>query len=208
VTGTSEMSLILPNVSRETLERLAELQKLVEKWTTTINLVAKSTLPNIFMRHIVDSAQIYKLAPNGAKSWADLGSGGGFPGLVIASIAADENPTLMMTLVESDLRKATFLRHATRSLGLQADVRSDRIETMSRLGTEIVSARALAPLAQLCAFSQIHLANGGLSLFHKGANHENEIKIAQQDWRFQLTKIQSITDPSAVILKIEGLSHV
>ncbi len=199
---------LLENVSRETCLRLQTLQGLVEKWTKTINLVANSTIPDAFKRHIVDSAQIFDLAPQTAQIWADLGTGGGFPGLVIACMAVEKNPRLKLILVESDQRKATFLRHAAQTLDLMIEIRAERIETTTPINADVVSARALAPLRQLCNFTHRHLASGGIALLHKGEKHANEVMIARQHWNFDLTQIESITDPAAVILRIEGLTHV
>jgi 16S rRNA (guanine527-N7)-methyltransferase len=196
------------DVSRETEERLLLLQESVIKWNRAINLVSKSSMDDIFVRHIIDSAQIFALAGVVAGTWADLGSGGGFPGLVVACLAAEKTPELKMVLVESDQRKSAFLRSAAQRLKLQVDVRSERIETMVPIGANVVSARALAPLPQLCAYVSRHISMNGIALLHKGANREGEIAGARQQWNFQMQQIQSITDPTAVILKLEGLTHV
>lgn len=195
------------NVSRETEDRLLALQTLVAKWNPAVNLVSKASIADTWQRHIVDSAQIFSLAPDASRHWADLGSGGGFPGLVIACLATSENPALKVTLVESDRRKAAFLSQAARQLRLNVQIRAERIEETAPLAADVISARALAPLAKLCAYAHRHLAAGGISLFHKGANVAAELAEAEQNWHFRLTRIQSITDPAAAILKIEGLSH-
>jgi 16S rRNA (guanine527-N7)-methyltransferase len=197
------------NVSRETFDRLTVLTALLEKWNPAINLVAKSTLPAAWTRHVVDSAQLYRLAPPHISHWADLGSGGGFPGLVITILSAELDPLRRMTLVESDQRKATFLRQAVRELGLtQATVLSDRIESVPRLAADVLSARALSALPQLCDFAQRHLAPTGLALFPKGAQHREEIAQAEQGWCFDLSIFPSDTDPSAVVLAMKAIQHV
>ncbi len=196
------------NVSRETMDRLIDLSALVIKWTKAINLVSASTISDLFHRHILDSAQIFNLAPTCAKLWADLGSGGGFPGLVVACMAAEKSPDLNVVLVEGDQRKCAFLRHASVTLGLATTILDQRIETCSPLMADVVSARALAPLGTLCIYAHRHLRPAGTAIFHKGANHTAELELARKDWRFGLTKVRSTTDPDAVILKIEGLSHV
>lgn len=196
-------------VSRETLDRLTALTALLEKWNSAINLVAKSTLPEAWTRHIVDSAQLYRLAPPQIGHWADLGSGGGFPGLVIGILAYELDPRRRVTLVESDQRKATFLRQAVRELGLtEVTVSSERIEAIPPLAADVLSARALAALPQLCDFGQRHLSPTGIALFSKGAQHREEIAHARQEWRFDLSIFPSDTDPSAVVLAIKAIQHV
>lgn len=175
-------------VSRETMERLEAYERLVTKWTPAINLVASSTLPNLWSRHFLDSAQIFSLCPPGAETWADLGSGGGFPGLVIAMMAKEKMPGLSVTLVESDLRKAAFLATVARETGLDVTIRAERVEKIAPLNADVVSARALAPLSKLLSWARCHLKPEGRALFLKGAEHEAEILAARQDWAFELEK--------------------
>ncbi|OYU20332.1 MAG: 16S rRNA (guanine(527)-N(7))-methyltransferase RsmG [Rhodobacteraceae bacterium PARR1] len=197
------------DVSRETFDRLTALSALLQKWNPAINLVAKSTLRETWTRHIVDSAQLYRLAPPQVGHWADLGSGGGFPGLVIAILAAELDVQRHLTLVESDQRKATFLRQAARELGLtQTTVVSERVESILPLSADVLSARALAGLPKLCAFACLHLSPTGLGLFPKGAQHRDEVAQAKQDWRFDLSVFPSDTDPSAVVLAMKAIQHV
>ncbi|MFC2969984.1 16S rRNA (guanine(527)-N(7))-methyltransferase RsmG [Acidimangrovimonas pyrenivorans] len=195
-------------VSRETLARLECYAALLEKWNGAINLVSKSTLAQLWTRHFLDSAQIFDLKPEGARSWADLGSGGGFPGLVIAILAAEAAPELRVTLVESDIRKATFLSTVARETGVQVEVRPERIEALAPLGADAVSARALAPLDDLLGYAARHLAPEGRAIFLKGAAHAQEIEEALAHWRFDVQKHPSKTDPKAVILSIGGLARV
>jgi 16S rRNA (guanine527-N7)-methyltransferase len=195
-------------VSRETLERLRRYAALLEKWTPVINLVARSTLPRLWTRHFLDSAQLLDHAPDGARIWADLGAGGGFPGLVVAILAAESRPALRVTLVESDARKSAFLLTAAREIGVDVRVETARAEELAPLGADVVSARALAPLHRLLPLAERHLAPGGVCLFPKGAAHEQEIAEALASWRFEVQKLPSRTDPAAVILKIGGLARV
>lgn len=197
------------NVSRETFDRLKKLEALLAKWNPAINLVSKSTVADAWDRHIIDSAQLYRLAPTVVGHWADLGSGGGFPGLVIAVLARELDPHRRVTLVESDQRKATFLRQAALMLDLQqVTVRAERIESVQPLNADVLSARALAALPQLCAFSALHLNKDGLALFPKGARHAEELADAGRDWRFNLSVTQSETDPAAVVLALKAIEHV
>ena len=194
-----------PNVSRETVERLELFEELVARWTTKINLISKATSVDIWNRHIVDSAQIYHLAPAGFTHWADFGSGGGFPAVVVAAMAAEFSPDARFTMLESDQRKSVFLRTAIRELGLNAEVISKRIDEVSPLEADVISARALASLGKLLLFADLHLSDGGICIFPKGRGAEDEIVDARQDWRFELRQTQSMTDISAQILTIKEL---
>lgn len=194
------------NVSRETLERLERFAAVLEKWNPRINLISRSSLPHLWDRHIADSVQVFRCTtPQG--HWVDLGSGGGFPGVIIAILAADEAPDLRVTLVESDQRKSAFLRTAAREAGAVCDVISRRIEAVEPLQADILSARALADLDTLLGFTERHLKPGGVALFPKGVTWEKECTAARKRWNFAAEAITSKTDPDAVILKIEGVSR-
>lgn len=199
--------MILQDVSRETSERLSLYAALVEKWTPHINLVSQGSLPHLQGRHFEDSAQLYALAPHPVAHWADLGSGGGFPGLVIAILGAETGSPARVTLVESDARKSAFLRTVIRETGIAATVLTERIEARAPLAAEVISARALADLATLLGFADHHLAPGGTALFPKGATWQNELAAAQSKWQFDLRVDKSRTDPDAVILRITGVSR-
>lgn len=204
----SEGALSRLGVSRETADRLKSLEALLKKWNPAINLVAKSTIAEAWDRHIVDSAQLYVHAPAQVAHWADLGSGGGFPGLVIAVLSHELDPARRVTLVESDQRKATFLREAARQLGLTITVVADRIESVPPLGADVLSARALAPLTALCGFAKRHLAPDGVAFFPKGATYRQELAEAGRDWQFDVTIHQSEIDPASVVLELKAISHV
>lgn len=195
------------NVSRETSHRLAEFSALAIKWNPAINLIARSTVSDIEQRHIQDSAQLYTLAGD-FDHWVDLGSGGGFPGIVVAIIAKERNPAARITLVESDARKCEFLRHSSRILGLNTQILNARIEAVDPLNADVVSARALASLDQLCGFFARHRAARGKGLFPKGATAAHELEAAQKTWNLDYRSHESITDPSAVILEVKDLSRV
>ncbi|SFL78266.1 16S rRNA (guanine(527)-N(7))-methyltransferase RsmG [Shimia aestuarii] len=196
------------DVSRETSERLKVLAALLEKWNPRINLVSKSTISALWTRHILDSAQIFNLATHPVPHWVDIGSGGGFPGLVIAIMAAETQSPAGLTMIESDHRKCTFLRTVLRETGVSATVITDRIEKAAPQSADILSARALADLTALFSFTERHLRKGGTALFPKGANWEKEVRTAQESWSFNLEVIQSITEPEAVILKVGDLERV
>ena len=196
------------NVSRETVERLECYLALLRKWNPAINLVSKSTLDHAWGRHFVDSAQIYKHAPDNWMTWTDLGSGGGFPGAVIAILAHELRPAARVTLVESDQRKAAFLRSVLREAGVAGEVVAKRIEDIPQLGADVVTARALANLTKLLELAEYHGRSGSAFLFPKGANWQKELTQAQESWSFDYSAITSETDPSAIILKIGGLARV
>ncbi|MBL3559213.1 16S rRNA (guanine(527)-N(7))-methyltransferase RsmG [Rhodovulum sulfidophilum] len=197
------------DVSRETSERLARYAALLRKWNPAINLVSRATLDELETRHFADSAQLFDLAPAEARHWVDLGSGGGFPGLVIAIISEEYAPDLQVTLIESDQRKATFLRTVIRELGLKrVEVIDARIEAADPQEADVLSARALAPLDRLLGFAERHLAPGGISLFPKGARYADEVNRALASWRFEVQNHLSKTDPQAVVLKLGGIARV
>lgn len=196
------------DVSRETLDRLELYAELLEKWNPTINLVSKATINEIWTRHFLDSAQLCDLVTREIHHWADLGAGGGFPGLVVAVLLKERSPETKMTLVESDKRKATFLRTAVRELAVNTDVVSERIEGLTPLNADVLSARALAPLVKLCEFAERHLAPSGVALFPKGANHAEELKEALASWTFKSQEFPSKTNLNAVILKLGDIARV
>ncbi len=192
------------NVSRETYDDLTRYAELVGRWTQKINLISKASLQDIWQRHIWDSAQIYDLGePEG--TWLDIGSGGGFPGIVVAIMAKRDNPARKVVLVECDQRKAAFLRTVIRELQLNASVEATRIEALDPAGATVVSARALASLSQLLGFADRHLQKGGSAIFMKGAQWQNELSEAQSAWSFDHQAHTSQTDPTAAVLLIKGI---
>jgi 16S rRNA (guanine527-N7)-methyltransferase len=196
------------NVSRETRERLDIYAELLRAWNPRINLVAPSTLDHLWHRHFSDSAQLLDLAPPQFDHWADLGSGGGFPGLVIAIHAHDRKESPHVTLVESDARKSAFLRTVLRETGVTASVVTERIEYIPPLDASVVSARALAPLTKLIAYSHRHMAEGGIALLPKGKNWEKELHHAQSMWRFNYRTAKSVLQEGSVILSVTGVGRV
>ncbi len=202
------MSKLSFDVSRETMDRLEVYADLLKKWNPKINLVSKATLADLWTRHIVDSAQIYTLAPKNFTHWVDLGSGGGFPGLVCAIIADERNPAANFTLVESDARKSVFLRTVARETGIKVNVVTDRIERAIPLNADILSARALADLTMLLSFADRHLQESGTALFPKGVNWQKEVEEARKAWFFEYEAITSETESGSIILRIGDISRV
>ena len=196
------------NVSRETFEELQQFADLVRKWTPKINLISPATIPELWERHIVDSAQIYRFAPESYKKWVDIGSGGGFPGIVMAIIAKTQQPDASFVLIESDQRKATFLRTAARELNLRVTVLAERIENAAVQGADVVSARALSTLSTLLPLIERHINSDGQAILHKGKKAGEEIADARQNWRFDLEEFSSLTDLGGQILIVKGISRV
>ncbi len=198
---------IAARVSRETIERLKLYADALVKWQKAINLVSPNSLSSIWARHFLDSAQLFDLRPVDEGTWLDLGSGGGFPGLVCAVLAKEAAPGWSFTLIESDLRKASFLRDVARRMEVPVSVLSRRIEDAPPQGADVISARALAPLPRLLALAFPHLAPDGICLFLKGERHEAEFQAAQTEWRMDAQTFPSQTAPGAVIYRIGGLAR-
>ena len=194
-------------VSRETLERLDAFVPLFLKWQRAVQLVAASTLPNLWTRHIADSLQLLDLAYD-AKTWADLGTGGGFPGLVLA-IARAKEPGWLMHLIESDTRKAAFLREAVRVTGAAAKVHAERIESVAkRLGkVDVVTARALAPLPRLIGLAAPLLEQGARGIFLKTQYVGEELTDTTKSWSIKSTVVPSLTDSRGRIVIVDSVSR-
>lgn len=195
----------LLHVSRETMERLTVYESLLHKWQKSINLISPASLSALWPRHMLDSAQLVELAPAHVKSWMDIGSGGGFPGMVVAILMAN-NPEFHMNLVESDSRKSIFLREAARLTGAPVTVHTVRIEELSSgaLQPDVISARALASMSQLLAYSVPFFRQGTTGLFLKGAGYAEELTEAKKDWIFSSEAFPSRSDETGVVLKIRG----
>jgi 16S rRNA (guanine527-N7)-methyltransferase len=187
----------LTHVSRETLERLALYVDLLRTWQEKINLVSASTLSDVWRRHLLDSAQIAPHIPAEAKILADLGSGAGFPGLVLAIMTGLETH-----LVESDQRKAAFLREVARQTGTKVHLHVCRIEKAEKIFADVLTARALANLADLLDFSPRFLKRDGVALFLKGKNWREELTDAQKNWIFGFEPVPSRSDPEGILLRL------
>ncbi|ESY43137.1 16S rRNA (guanine(527)-N(7))-methyltransferase RsmG [Mesorhizobium sp. RSR380A] len=192
-------------VSRETFDRLVTFEQLFLKWNRSINLAAPSTLDDVWGRHILDSAQLARIAPQ-AKRWADLGSGGGFPGLVMAFLLGERDGA-SIDLVESNRKKASFLQAVIGQFGLPARVVARRIDDSYALvsAPEIITARALAALPALLALSAPWLTKGSRALFHKGRDYRSEVEESTHRWAFDLVEHPSMTDAHGVILEVTDL---
>ncbi|NOT39175.1 MAG: 16S rRNA (guanine(527)-N(7))-methyltransferase RsmG [Alphaproteobacteria bacterium] len=191
-------------VSRETLARLATYVNLLTEWNERLNLVAPSTIADVWRRHILDSAQIAPLIPPNAMSIVDLGSGAGFPGLVLAIMLAGR-PGLTVHLVESTQKKCRFLEAVVAATGAPAQVHACRAEDM-RLKADVVTARALAPLERLLSLAHPFFRPDTIALFLKGRSLNDELTLASKSWTLESTPIPSRSDPSGVVLRVTGLT--
>jgi 16S rRNA (guanine527-N7)-methyltransferase len=192
-------------VSQETMERLETHRRLLAEWSERMNLVGPRELEQFWPRHALDSAQLVKLAP-GAKRWVDLGSGAGFPGLVVAAFLAGQ-PDTAIHLVESTGKKAAFLRTVAEEAGLPVKVFNQRIEAFGagEGPYDVVTARALAPLNRLIGYAKPILDRGAIGLFHKGADLDAELaaaKDATNGGAYRADVLESLSDPRGRIVRI------
>ncbi|RDV04035.1 16S rRNA (guanine(527)-N(7))-methyltransferase RsmG [Undibacter mobilis] len=204
--GDKARALALTPVSRETLQRLAIYVELLLRWQQTTNLISPSTIPHIWTRHIADSLQLMDLVPD-AKTWIDLGSGGGFPAIPVACVLAD-TPGAMVHLVESNGKKAAFLREAVRATGVPAQVHAERIEKFvagAVNSVDVVSARALAPLKTLCDQAFPLIERGATGLFLKGLDVDTELTEASKYWKLDARKVPSKTSPDGCVVIVRNL---
>lgn len=205
----SQLKTVSPTVSRETTDRLIAFEQLFIKWNANINLASPSTIAELWQRHILDSAQLYELVLNrraNVKKWLDLGSGGGFPGIVLGCMMK-ENTGSQIILVESVVKKAAFLRTATGNLDIPVEVYAERIESLwGRILTpDIITARALASLKKLFLLTEPWMKNGAVAFFQKGQDYQREIDETFENWDYDLIKHRSVVDKKSVILEISNL---
>jgi 16S rRNA (guanine527-N7)-methyltransferase len=200
---TPEQFQVATSVSRETLDRLKIFAEILDRWNRRINLVASTTLADMWNRHFLDSAQLVPHVPPGARILVDLGSGAGFPGLVIAAMT-----DLDVHLVERDGRKAVFLQEVMRIAGIRANLHRETIDPKNLPLADVVTARAFAPLAEICGLAHRILRPDGVALLLKGKNVEEELTLAQKTWKMNVESFASRTDPLGAILVIGGLRPV
>lgn len=186
-------------VSRETLARLQIYADLLVKWQKAVNLVGPGTLADIWRRHFLDSAQLLPLAPDGARIWVDLGSGAGFPGLVLAILGAAD-----VHLIESDGRKCAFMQEVARLTEAKVQIHRCRIESAPQLRASICVARALAPLSKLLDYAERFSSQDTVCLFLKGQDVEAELTEAAKSWTMHIERLPSRSDPTGTILRVKG----
>jgi len=198
------------DVSRETLERLEAYVALLTKWQSALNLVGSRSLSDVWHRHVLDSAQLIELAPAKARTWLDVGSGAGFPGLVLAILGAGD-----VFLLEKDARKCAFLREAIRITGAQAHIVEHRVEIIVEMEPEerpfsrphVITARAVAPLGKLLLMVAPLCGPETLCLFPKGQDVEHELTAIAKYPNIDVDKLPSRTASGAAILRIKGLAN-
>ncbi len=197
-------------ISADTRRKLEIYEALLRRWQKTINLVAPSTVDEVWHRHFADSAQLWSHHPANAGTWLDLGSGAGFPGLVLAILASETRGSRHI-LVESDSRKAAFLREVARETGVPVDILCMRIEnpeTHYKVGkADCVTARALAPLSRLVEIAAPYFGPSTLGLFLKGREVAAEIEKAAQDWQFANELIPSVTEEGGRVVLLKALQR-
>ncbi|HEY1631049.1 MAG TPA: 16S rRNA (guanine(527)-N(7))-methyltransferase RsmG [Rhizomicrobium sp.] len=194
---------LLANVSRETLARLKAYVGLLEDWNARHNLVSANSLADVWHRHVADSAQLAPLIPQSAKSLIDLGSGAGFPGMVLALL----RPELRVVLTDSIAKKCRFLEEVAVRTGANVEVRNARMESLKPEPFDVVTARACAPLAKLLTYAQRFQGRATRNLFLKGQSVAGELTEANKTWKMAVTKHPSLTDASGAILEIRELRH-
>lgn len=190
------------HVSRETQDRLEAFVALLEKWNPRINLVSSRDIANVWERHVLDSLQLAPLVA-GHERFIDMGSGGGFPGIVVAIASGVPG-----TLIESDRRKATFLREAARATQAPVTVLAERIELVDIPAAPVVTARALASLNKLLEWTESLLEKGGKAFFLKGQQADEELTEARRNWHMDVCLHRSITSHDGVILEVSNLDRV
>jgi 16S rRNA (guanine527-N7)-methyltransferase len=191
---------VLDGVSRETRTRLSTYVDLLTRWQARINLISRGTLDQVWTRHIADSLQLVSLLPQGARVLVDLGSGAGFPGLVLALATP-----LEVHLIESDSRKAAFLREAARLTGCTAQIHNARVEAVAPFPADVVTARALAPLPLLLDLAAPFLTPATCCLFPKGRQAEQELTEAARSWKMRADRFPSATDPTGTVLRVSEI---
>lgn len=196
------MNELLENVSRETIYRLKHYQRLLEVWQKKLNLVSPLSLSDGWNRHFVDSYQLLSYLPPDARSLIDLGSGAGFPGLVLAILKRE---TLSVSLVEADFKKCMFLEIVSRETTSPVTILNSRIEDLEGIQGDIITARGLSPLSQLLNYAFPVMNEKSVGLFLKGKEVDKEIEEARKKWEFDLEIYPSLTDCKGRILRIEHL---
>ena len=189
-------------VSHETLEKLERYAALLTEWNAKFNLVADSTLPQIWRRHFLDSAQLMNFVPKGARTFADLGSGAGFPGIVLGILGAQK-----IYLIESTGKKAEFLRTVVSALDINAEILKTRIEDLKNFSVDIVTARALKPLPELLALAKPLMRKTSMAILLKGQHVDVELTESTKYWRFDCETFPSLSDSSGRILAIRNLER-
>ena len=193
------------SVSRETINSLCEYESLLSKWNSKINLISKNTCSDIWSRHFLDSGQIIKHVDASRKRWVDVGSGAGFPGLVVALLLRDRKIDCELILVEKSSKKVFFLNEVIRKLDLNVKVINDDIRAIDPLKADILTARAFSELNNLIQISHIHRKDSGICLFLKGENYRLELDKTLNYWFFDYDVFDSLSHSSGKIIRVKNI---
>ncbi|MBI1273012.1 MAG: 16S rRNA (guanine(527)-N(7))-methyltransferase RsmG [Alphaproteobacteria bacterium] len=191
-----------PDVSRETLDKLDRYAAMLTEWQKKMNLVGPGTLSEIWTRHFLDSAQLMPYLPQWTRSVTDIGSGAGFPGMVLAILGAPH-----VNLIEATQKKARFLEAVATELGLEVHIHAERSELVRNIRSSVVTARAVAHMDELIPYAFPFLDKGGIMIFLKGQHVEEELTAAAKDWHFEASRHASLSDPSGFVLVLQGVGH-
>ena len=193
------------NVSRETLNGFYEYETSLTKWNEKINLVSKNTLMDVWKRHFLDSGQIIKHVEVSGKRWVDVGSGAGFPGLVVALLLRDRKIDCDLVLVEKNSKKGLFLNEVIRRLNLSVEVVNDNIDNLEPLNADILTARAFSELNNLIEIAFRHRKKEGICLFLKGENYRIELDKTLNYWFFDYDIVDSLSSSSGKIIRVKKI---
>jgi len=196
------------NVSRETFDRLKTYEASLNEWQTKLNLVSNSSLNDAWNRHFKDSVQLMKYIPEKAKIMLDFGSGAGFPGMVIAIVAAEKMPHLKVSLIESIKKKTVYLNAVKELCGVNVHIINDRIENLPSFNADVITSRAMCNLSDLLKYSYKFSNKKTTLIFPKGKSFKEEIKNAQKKWNFECKVFTNEINEEGVILVINNVSPI
>ena len=194
------------NVSRETLQKLQDFVALLQEWNAKMNLVSKKSLEDVWQRHVLDSIQLVKYLPQNPRCLVDIGSGAGFPGIVLAIVLQEKFPEAKVILVESITKKTVYLKDVCTKLGLtNTTVENSRIENISIKNVDVITARAVAALDMLCLYAFDLATKNIRMLFLKGRSYTDEVTAAEQKWKFNLQVYPNLYSSDGVVLELSNL---
>lgn len=196
------------NVSRETFERLKAYEASLKEWQNKFNLVSRSSLENAWERHFKDSVQLIDFIPKNAETMFDFGSGAGFPGMVIAIMAAEKMPNLKVNLVESIKKKTVYLNAVKELCGVNVNIINDRIENLPPVKADVITSRAMCNLSDLLKYSYKFSTRKTTMIFPKGKNYQEELSVALRNWRFEYKAEKNAVGGDGVILIVNNLSAI
>ena len=204
---TDARSFLRRHFTVPTWEKLDAFVNMIRVWNVGVNLVAKSTLEDVWSRHILDAAQLFGFRPPGNLRWLDVGSGAGLPGMVLAIMSEADACDHEFILVEANTRRAEFLKMVVRELGMNVSIVSLRVEQCAPVEADIVTARAVADIDKLVKLFLPHLTSGGCAILPKGRSYRREIQLASRHWKFSWQAFPSLTSTDGMIVVLRDLAH-